>query len=595
MNLLHKAAAGVSMVAVTAVTVLTISGTDGSSAHAARSVAPPIADNPVNCSMFGHYEDVVMRAGKQPGRAVPPPPVMAPPPPPPPSMPAPPPQAEVAAEAPAVSGQRVASPGIYPPRPYPHPQERERYEGNEVASIQSVASAPVSTFSVDVDTGSYSNVRRFLNEGRVPPADAVRTEEMINYFRYDYPRPETRNVPFSVTTNVSATPWNEDSRLMRVGLRGYDVANDERPAANLVFLVDVSGSMSSQNKLPLVKSTLNMVADQLRTDDRVSIVVYSGAVGTLLAPTNNKKHMKEAVACMNAGGGTRGGEALALAYKAARASFMKGGINRIILATDGDFNLGVTGTPQILDMVEKNRESGVTLTTLGYGTGNYREELMEQIADAGNGNYAYIDSAMEAQKVLSDELSSTLFTIAKDVKIQVEFNPAHVKQYRLIGYENRALAEEDFGNDKVDAGDIGAGHQVTAIYEIMPAGANGWLPKRRYPANQAKGKAEAANDFSGDLNREMAHVKLRYKLPGQDRSRLIDRTVPAAAMRGAGAPRGDMAFAVSVAAFGQKLRGDTYLGNYSFDDIRGLAGRQDVYWRQEFLRLTQLAESQSGD
>ncbi|WP_240330718.1 VWA domain-containing protein [Sphingorhabdus sp. Alg239-R122] len=595
MSLLHKTAAGVSMVAITAVTVLTISGTDTSSAHAARSIAPPTADNPVNCSMFGHYNDVVMRAGKrQSGRAVPPPPVMAPPPPPPaPSAPAP--QAEAAAEAMVVSGQRVTRPGIYPPRPYPRLQDRERYEGNEVASIQSVASAPVSTFGVDVDTGSYSNVRRFLNEGRVPPSSAVRTEEMINYFRYDYPRPESRDVPFSVTTNVSATPWNEDSRLMRVGLRGYDVAKDERPPANLVFLVDVSGSMSSQNKLPLVKSTLNMVADQLRADDRVSIVVYSGAVGTLLSPTNNKKHMKEAVACMNSGGGTRGGEALALAYKAARSSFMKGGINRIILATDGDFNLGVTGTPQILDMVEKNRESGVTLTTLGYGTGNYREELMEQIADAGNGNYAYIDSAMEAQKVLSDELSSTLFTIAKDVKIQVEFNPEHIKEYRLIGYENRALAEEDFDNDKIDAGDIGAGHQVTAIYEIMPAGTNGWLPRRRYPANQTEGKARVTSDFSGDLDREMAHVKLRYKLPGQDRSRLIDRTVPAAAMRGAGAPRGDMAFAVSVAAFGQKLRGDKYMGDYSFDDIRDLAGRQDVYWRQEFLRLAQLADSQSGD
>ncbi len=599
MSLLHKAAAGISASALAAATFVSIpaagiSPIGESAASAARSKPAPVSDNPVNCSMFGDFNDVVMRG--QPQRMGRPVPVMAPPAPPPPPAP----QAEAAKESVVVSGSRIAPyprpPIILPPGPYPRPQDRERYENNDVATVQSVANAPVSTFGVDVDTGSYANVRRFLNEGRVPPADAVRTEEMINYFRYDYPRPAGRKVPFSVTTNVTATPWNEGSRLMRVGLRGYDVARDERPAANLVFLVDVSGSMSSQKKLPLVKSTLNMVADQLRADDRVSIVVYSGAVGILLAPTNSKKHMKEAVACMNAGGGTRGGEALSIAYETARASFMKGGINRIILATDGDFNLGVTGTPEILEMVEKNRAGGVTLTTLGYGTGNYREELMEQIANAGNGNYAYIDSAMEAQKVLSDELSSTLFTIAKDVKIQVEFNPAHIKEYRLIGYENRALAEEDFDNDKVDAGDIGAGHQVTAIYEIMPANASGWLPKRRYPANRAQDKARVASGFSDDLGREMAHIKLRYKLPGQDRSRLIDRTVAASAMTRADTPRGDMAFAVAVAAFGQKLRGDKYLGNYSFDDIRKLAGNQNVYWRQEFLRLAQLADGQSdGD
>ena len=570
-------AGALALVASTAATALT-----------ARPVAPKpqsARPSPVNCSMFGRLDDVIMRG--QPGtvtgsRTGPVPmPQSAPPPPPPPPPPAP--SISAADQSNIVVTSQRTTPGYIAPQQ----QNRERYEGNEVASIQSVASQPVSTFSVDVDTGSYANVRRFLNKGQTPPEAAVRTEEMINYFRYDYPRPDDKSVPFSVTTNVATTPWNPDSRLMRIGLRGYDVSGDERPPANLVFLVDVSGSMNSPDKLPLVKSTLSMLADELRPQDRISIVVYSGAVGTLLSPTSNKAYVKEAIACMNSGGGTRGGEALDLAYKAARSNFIEGGVNRILLATDGDFNLGVTGTDEIVQMVEKNRDSGVTLTTLGYGTGNYREELMEQIADAGNGNYAYIDSAQEAQKVLSDELSATLFTIARDVKIQVEFNPAYVGEYRLIGYENRALAEEDFDNDKVDAGDIGAGHQVTAIYEIMPAGAKGWLPARRYEANRS-------NAAKGGKNGEMAFIKLRYKLPGQDSSRLIDRTVPAGELDNARAPTGDMAFATAVAAYGQKLRGDKYLGSYGFADARRLAGKQDVYWRQEFLRLTQIAESQAG-
>ncbi|VAV87833.1 Putative von Willebrand factor, vWF type A domain protein STM2315 [hydrothermal vent metagenome] len=484
----------------------------------------------------------------------------------------------------------IGHPQIAPPYPYPYPRlqprDRERYDGKEVASIMRVAEQPVSTFAVDVDTGSYSNVRRFLNEGRMPPQTAVRTEEMINYFRYDYPKPASREVPFSVTTDISTTPWNDASRLLRIGLRGYDVNNSERPRANLVFLVDVSGSMGSRDKLPLVKSTLLGLTNQLRKDDRVSIVVYAGAVGVLLQPTSNKEYIRQAVECMNSGGGTAGGHALKIAYQTAQANYDSNAINRIIMTTDGDFNVGTSSTNELKEMVAKERESGVTLTMLGYGRGNIRDELMEGIANVGNGNYAYIDSAMEAKKVLGDELSSTLFTIAKDVKIQIEFNPAHVKEYRLIGYENRLLAEEDFNNDKVDAGDIGAGHQVTALYEIMPASASGWLPVRRYPANRVV-------DWQPDFNGEMANVKLRYKLPNGSKSRLITRQIAARDLQKARTPTGDMAFTVAVAAFGQKLRGDKYLGEYNFRNINMLSGTGGDYWRQEFRKLSDLASSQT--
>ena len=467
----------------------------------------------------------------------------------------------------------------------PGQQNRERYEGREVATIQDVATNPVSTFSVDVDTGAYANVRRMLNQGQQVPERAVRTEEMINYFRYDYPRPTNSAQPFSVTTDVARTPWSPESRLLRIGLRGYDVTSETRPALNLVFLVDVSGSMDSPDKLPLVKNALSMLADQLRPQDRVSIVVYAGASGVVLDPTSNKDYVKAALGCLSAGGSTAGGQGIKLAYDVARANFRKDAINRILLATDGDFNVGMTNNKDLEELVKRNRNDGITLTTLGFGTGNYNEALMERIADLGNGNYSYIDSAMEAQKVLDDEMSATLVTIAKDVKVQVEFNPARVKEYRLIGYENRALAEEDFANDAVDAGDMGAGHQVTALYEIMPAGSAGWTPARRYDGNRpapAKG---------GD---ELAFVKLRYKLPTGDTSLLIERPVASRAILTAQAPSGDMAFITAVAAYGQRLRGDKYLGSYSFADIRSLAGPQRGYAREEFLKLTRLAESQSN-
>jgi Ca-activated chloride channel family protein len=470
--------------------------------------------------------------------------------------------------------------------PYGAPGNTERYDGKEVASIQQVLANPVSTFSVDVDTGAYANVRRFLTQGQDVPAAAVRTEEMINYFRYDYPRPDSREAPFSITTDVAKTPWNPDTRLLRIGLRGYDVNAVGRPPANLVFLVDVSGSMSSEDKLPLVKRALTMLADRLTPKDRVSIVVYAGAAGVVLEPTHKKEYVKAALDCLDAGGSTAGGEGIKLAYSVARANYLQGGINRIFLATDGDFNVGISDNKVLEELVKKNRDDGITLTTLGFGTGNYNEAMMERIADVGNGNYAYIDSAMEAQKVLDDELSATLFTIAKDVKVQVEFNPAQVSQYRLIGYENRALAEEDFANDTVDAGDIGAGHQVTALYEVVPAGAAGWTPERRYEGNRP-----AAASSTGS---ELAHVKLRYKLPGQATSKLVERAVPAGLVRSAEMPRGDMAFVTSVAAFGQRLRGDKYLNGYGYRDIAALAGTSDNYWRSEFARLVRLADIGRG-
>jgi len=467
--------------------------------------------------------------------------------------------------------------------PYGAPGNTERYDGAPVSSILSVSAQPISTFSVDVDTGAYSNVRRMLNDHQAVPPEAVRTEEMINYFRYDYPRPTSRDVPFSVTTDVAQTPWNKNTRLLRIGLRGYDVSAKGRPPANLVFLVDVSGSMDEPDKLPLVKQALSLLAERLSPRDKVSIVVYAGAAGVVLDPTSDPRYIKQAIDCLEAGGSTAGGEGIQLAYQVARKNFIQGGINRIMLATDGDFNVGISDKKALEEMVKKNRDSGITLTALGFGDGNYNEAMMERIADVGNGNYCYIDSPQEARKVLDQELSATLFTIARDVKVQVEFNPAQVKEYRLIGYENRALANEDFDNDAVDAGDIGAGHQVTALYEIVPADSAGWLPERRYDARTPVGPSGAP---------EAAFVKLRYKLPGESESRLISQPVFARQIRGATMPTGDMAFITAVAAFGQRLRGDKYLNGFSFLQIGQLAGTSGDYWRSEFGRLVRLADAQ---
>jgi len=476
-------------------------------------------------------------------------------------------------------GRAWVAPVIVPADP-----GRERYDGKDVSPVKLTATEPVSTFSVDVDTGAYANSRRFLSGGQMPPRDAVRSEELVNYFRYDYPLPTSREAPFSVTTDLAATPWNPATRLLRIGLRGYDLARNSRPPANLVFLVDVSGSMAGADRLPLVKTAMAGLADKLSPQDRVSIVVYAGASGLVLPATADKQQIRDALERLSAGGSTAGGAGLQLAYQVARDNFIKGGVNRILLATDGDFNVGVSDTKSLIRMVEQQRDGGITLTTLGFGRGNYNEALMEQVANHANGNYAYIDSALEAEKVLGEQMSSTLFTIAKDVKIQVEFNPAQVAQYRLLGYENRALREEDFDNDRIDAGEIGAGHQVTAIYEIVPTGAKGWIAPRRYEA----GEGPAAMIGKGS---ELAFVKLRYKLPDGTTSKLIERAVPGALLARAAAPRGDMAFAVAVAAFGQKLRGDPLLGTYSYAQIAALGGGQRDFWRQEFGRLVGVAGS----
>jgi Ca-activated chloride channel homolog len=474
------------------------------------------------------------------------------------------------------------------------PENTERYAKNDIASVRSVAQEPVSTFAVDVDTAAYANVRRFLTQGQAVPKDAVRAEELINYFRYDYPAPGDRGAPFSVTTDVAQTPWNPETRLLRVGLRGYDLARSQRPPANLVFLVDVSGSMDEPDKLPLVKQALGLVAENMRPGDHVSIAVYAGAAGVVLEPTASAAEVRNALNNLSAGGSTAGGEGIQLAYALARENFREDGVNRVILASDGDFNVGVTDQGQLEQLIEKNRDDGITLTVLGFGQGNLNDSMMESIADKGNGNYAYVDGVEEARKVLDTELSSTLFTIAKDVKVQVEFNPALVSQYRLIGYENRALSEQDFQNDKVDAGDIGAGHQVTAIYEIVPAGTKGWLPDRHFAANR---RTEATSNDGGASNGELAQVRLRYKLPNGGPSRLITRPVEGGQLRGAPLPSGDLAFAVAVAGFAQKLRGDDLLGDWGFADVKRLAGSQwgfsqQARWRSEFLHLVDLAASQ---
>jgi Ca-activated chloride channel family protein len=534
----------------------------------------------------------------------PPPPVLAPPPPPPPPAP------KVAgSQEVVVTGQRLRRPrladaspvasvtgsggaetrnirGFVPPVLIPADPGREKYDGKEVSPVKLTQAEPVSTFAVDVDTGAYANTRRFLTQGQMPPQGAVRTEEMINYFRYDYARPKDRAQPFSVSTDVARTPWNEGTYLMRIGLRGYDVDAAERPPANLVFLLDVSGSMATQDKLPLVKTALAGLAGELSPKDKVSIVVYAGAAGLVLEPTNDTAKIRRALEALDAGGSTAGGAGIELAYRIAQDNFIKDGVNRVILATDGDFNVGVSDTKALIELIEKKRDSGITLTTLGFGQGNYNEALMEQVANKGNGNYAYIDSALEAKKVLGDEMQSTLFTIAKDVKIQVEFNPAVIAQYRLVGYENRALREEDFNNDRVDAGDIGAGHQVTAIYEVVPVGGKGWIAPRKY---EDKPDAVATAKLA-----EAATVKLRYKLPDGGTSKLIEQVVASSAFRDAAAPKGDFAFAAAVAAFGQVLRGDELMQGYGFDDITALAGRQDNFWRQEFLQLNELASSMKG-
>lgn len=466
----------------------------------------------------------------------------------------------------------------------PPPVLREQYAALHDNPVKRVASEPVSTFSLDVDTGSYSNVRRFLSQGQLPPRDAVRVEELLNYFRYDYPAP-TGAHPFAVTTELAAAPWHPERWLLRVGVKAVEAGAATMPAANLVFLVDVSGSMDSPDKLPLVQATLLQLVNELRPQDRVALVVYAGRTAVELesTPGSSKEKIRAAIARLQAGGATAGEAAIRLAYQQARAGFIKGGINRILLATDGDFNVGITDIRHIKDMVAREREGGISLTTLGFGQGNYQEALMEQIADIGNGNYSYIDSLEEGRKVLVEELSATFNTVASDVKLQMEFNPEVVSEWRLIGYENRVLREEDFRNDKVDAAEVGAGKSVTAIYELTPVGKQGLLAPRRYEKSHKMRPV-----ITGE---ELGFLRVRYKHPGNTKAVEFDRAVSVAAL--SESPSADFRFAAAVAGFGQLLRGGNYMGGFGYDAVKQLArsarGSDEGGYRQAFVKLVEMA------
>ena len=462
----------------------------------------------------------------------------------------------------------------------------EAYDHIEERVLRRVAKDPLSTFSIDVDTASYADVRRFLADGALPPADAVRIEELINYFRFDYPQP-VHNEPFSITTELAPCPWNGKHRLALIGIRGRDTVDTAPKPRNLVFLLDVSGSMEPPDKLPLVRNAMRMLVDTLTAQDRIAIVVYAGASGLVLpsTPGDHKDAIHQAIARLEAGGSTNGAAGIQLAYQVARRHFVRGGVNRVLLATDGDFNVGVTSQNELVRLIEEERESGVFLSVLGVGTGNLKDSTMEMLADKGNGNYAYLDSLHEARKVLVREGGATLNTIAKDVKIQVEFNPAMVEAYRLIGYENRALRDEDFNNDKKDAGEIGEGHAVTALYEIVPAGtkAEGASvdPLRYQQPALVRTRAAASS--------EVATVKVRYKAPDGDVSRLVTK-----ALLDSEAPMSaNLAFASAVAEFGMLLRDSEHKGTASYAAIaaraRSFRGSDPEGYRAEFIKLTNLA------
>ncbi len=477
------------------------------------------------------------------------------------------------------------------------PLDRENYAEFRENSVILVAEHPVSTFSIDVDTGSYTNTRRILREGRLPAKNVVRVEEFINYFNYDYPPPASDSTPFNVITEIGPTPWNTKTHLLHIGIKGFEVPQTALPPANLVFLVDVSGSMQSQNKLPLLKKSLQLLTQKLRAQDKISLVVYAGASGTVLEPTSgdNKGAILEALESLTAGGSTNGAAGIRLAYLKAQQAYIPNGVNRVILATDGDFNVGTTNFEALKSLAEEKRKTGIFLTTLGFGSGNYNDRLMEQLADVGNGNYAYVDSLMEAQKVLVTEMGSTLNTIAKDVKIQIEFNPAVVAEYRLIGYENRALRREDFNNDRIDAGEIGAGHTVTAIYEIALANKGGNLvdPLRYQLDNNSKLKSKSTN-------KELAFLRLRYKKPDSEKSVLMETPVNTdQILVEMNRTSKRYQFAASVAGFAQLLRGGQFTQQYSYTDVVTMAVASkdiDRYgYRGEFVQLVELANTLSGN
>jgi Ca-activated chloride channel family protein len=527
-----------------------------------------------------------------------------PPPPPPPPPPEPAPVMVTSSKMMAPQGytqgfsqgpaSRVASDsGLYYPPAY-HDVGRDKFAATTENPFKVVREDPVSTFSIDVDTASYSFVRASLNRNVLPQPAAVRTEEMVNYFPYSYASARSADQPFSTNIAVFPSPWTEGRKLVRIGIRGYEIQRASRPRANLVFLIDTSGSMNAPNRLPLVKQSLAMLLDQLDANDKVSIVTYAGSAGTALEPTraSEKDRILAVIDRLGAGGSTAGAEGIRQAYALAEANLDPKGVNRVILATDGDFNVGITNREELKGYVERERGKGVFLSVLGFGMGNYNDALMQTLAQNGNGAAAYIDTVSEARKTLVDEATSTLFPIAKDVKIQVEFNPATVAEYRLIGYETRMLAREDFDNDKVDAGDVGSGQTVTAIYEIVPVGGARSIGDLRY----ARPAPVARADRVSSQGSEYGFVKIRYKLPKSDTSRLISTPINRAseAARFEDAPQ-DARFATGVAAFAELLRGGKNNGSMSYDDVLRIAtparGEDDFGYRSEFVQLVRAAKS----
>jgi Ca-activated chloride channel family protein len=450
---------------------------------------------------------------------------------------------------------------------------------------------PLSTFAIDVDSAAYSNVRRYLNDGMLPPPDAVRIEELVNYFNYDYPEPKD-NKPFAINTEVAIAPWQPKHQLVRIGLQGKKIANESLPPSNLVFLFDVSGSMNEPNKLPRLKSAFRLLVNELRPEDRISIVVYAGAAGLVLPPTSGseKETILNALDSLEAGGSTAGGEGIELAYQQAAESFIQDGNNRVILATDGDFNVGMSSDAELIRLIEKKREQDIFLTVLGFGSGNLKDAKMEQLANNGNGNYAYIDSILEAKKVFVTEMGGTLVTLAKDVKIQVEFNPNQVQAYRLIGYENRLLAAQDFNDDTKDAGELGAGHQVTALYEIVPVGVDSPIDLPEIDGLKYQETTPSNTDFSNEL----MQLKLRYKQPTGDESALITQAI-ANQTKPWRETSDNFKFAAAVAEFGMLLRDSKYRGESSFDQVielaQGSKGADLEGDRSEFIQLTKTAQA----
>lgn len=518
-----------------------------------------------------------------------------PPPPPPPSAPPPPPPLASPSYGGAdvitlTASRRVQEEARHPGFMLPEPEDRERYEDTDANPVISTADEPVSTFSIDVDTASYAVVRDYLLEdGRLPPSDAVRIEEMINYFDYDYALPPGPDEPFATHVTVTPNPWNANTQLMHVGIQGFEIIPEERPRANLVFLIDVSGSMNSPDKLPLAVQAMHMLVDELEPDDTVAIVVYAGAAGAVLEPTEarNARAIHRALDNLRAGGSTAGGAGLALAYDFARQNFDADAVNRVMLLTDGDFNVGVTRDESLEDYVARQRDSGIYLSVMGFGRGNYNDQLMQTIAQAGNGTAGYIDSRQEARRMLVEESFSSLFPIANDVKIQVEFNPARVAEYRLIGYETRLLDRADFNNDAVDAGEVGSGHAVTAIYEIAAPGSEGVLMDPLRYGGQTTADPALADEYG--------LVRLRYKEPGADESLLMERPVTDAdAVERFADADGEVRFSVAVAGFAQMLRGDPYLaGDFTWQSVgeiaSGALGADEFGYRAEFVELVERA------